>query len=169
MCIVSLTPLVDYSQNIVRYLRDIYFEDEYNPQMARKGFEDIPISDYCALPNYHMVDDGESPEPYARTTNLDISVGKQVAWLREMTDTNRVYGEFSYGGSQEDWVLIRKFARERNNIFQFDTFSPYGNPLEFQYPFVSQSLKDPNFYLQVGIICKAYRPIGRRYMPTIGV
>lgn len=161
MCIVTLTPIVAYKQNIERHLLENNFMDEFNPSMARKGFENVPLSDYLALPL--VSDDNQLNE----VTDLSKSVGKQVAWLREMTAVNRVHGEFSNDGEKEDWVLTRDYIADTQYV-QTANISPYGNPLDFQYPFVSTSLKDPNFHLQVAFKVQAVRPIGRRFMPNLG-
>lgn len=163
MCIVSLTPLVAYSQNIERHLFEHNFMDEFIPDMARKGFENVPLSDYCVLPEY---DTEEGIWTFRR--KYDTVVGKQVAWLREMTDTNRAHGEFSYVGDKRDWLLTRNYLVSNEFGDLSVQISPYGNPLSFQYPFVSQTLGDPNFHLQVAFKCNAIRPVPRRFMPNLG-
>lgn len=163
MCIVSLTPLVAYSQNIERHLLERNFMDEFTPDMARKGFEDIPMSDYCVLPEY----DSEEGVWIQRHSPSSI-VGKQVAWLREMTSVNRVHGEFSNGGEKRDWKLLRNYQVDVPGYGIRNEISPYGNPLQYQYPFVSQDLYSPNFSLEVAFKCEAIRPVPRRFMPNLG-
>lgn len=189
MAIVTVTPLVDYCQNIERYLLENNFEDEFSPQMAQKGFESVPLSDYSVLPDLDVTDDYDNTGIVAQgmtCPDLSMSVGKQVAWLREMTATNRVHGEFATRGMYETWVLKRQYTTLRSKSFSTDTgfsevypdfsgvgitatrsISPYGNPLEWQYPFVAQKVTDPNFFLQASFKVRAVRPIGRRYMPTL--
>lgn len=177
MCIVTLTPLIDYTQNIERHLLETNFMDEFTPDMARKGFEDIPITDYCALPKTildYIRDENNEIERIDVVNNetdvLTRKVGKQIAWLREMTAVNRSHGELSNGGYKRDWILRRDYLVENpsvNNAF-IPQVSPYGNPLAFQYPFITQTITDPNFVLQVGFKVSAYRPIPRRFMPNLG-
>lgn len=179
MAVASVVPEVDYCQNIQRYLLDLRFEDEFSPQYVRRGFETVPRSDYSALveSEYAYIDTGDDVFNgiVQKYPNMAQSVGKQVAWLREMTDTNRVHGEFSNFGKFETWVLKRQYQKwliyddhllPGMHISDF-TFSPYVNPLEWQYPFVGQNSNDPNFYLQLAIKVDAVRPIGRRYMPSL--
>ena len=139
--------------------------DEFNPTMARKGFEDVPLSDYIVLPR--TVRSNEAQNGNLILSDISQSVGKQVAWLREMTAVNRVHGEFSNGGDKEDWVLTRNYLADTQFTTTYN-ISPYGNPLDFQYPFVATSLLDPNFHLQVAFKVNAVRPIGRRFMPNLG-
>lgn len=162
MCIVSLVPLVTYNENIERHLLTHNFMDEFTPDMARKGFESVPLSDYCSLPQYNA--DGTA----AASPVLTTSVGRQVAWLREMTAVNRCHGEFSNGGENYDWLLHRTFIRTNEEGAKSIAISPYGRPTEFQYPFVAQDIFSPNFNLQVAFKCDAYRPIPRKYMPNLG-
>lgn len=168
MCIVSLVPLVTYNENIERHLLTHNFMDEFTPDMARKGFESVPLSDYCALP---QINDNLPGAEYTIITDvvpLDSSVGKQVAWLREMTAVNRCHGEFSNGGENYDWILHRTFRRRTGGNKYLYNISPYGLPTEFQYPFVATDLLSPNFNLQVAIKCDAYRPVPRKFMPNLG-
>lgn len=183
MAVVSVVPEVDYCQNIERYLLDTRFEDEFSPQYAKRGFESVPLSDYNVLPSFGYDPTLQAYTPVAsfggtNYKSLDNTIGKQVAYLREMTDTNRVHGEFSNGGFFETWVLKRRYFVPENLVLNFDgtfisfptgyfNFSPYVNPLEWQYPFVAQNITDPNFYFQVAVKCDAIRPIGRRYMPSL--
>lgn len=183
MCIVTLTPIISYSQNIERHLLENNFMDEFTPDMARKGFENVPLSDYCVLPTGYIsssfagsIQDAPNFEPYFGTSDISNSVGKQVAWLREMTAVNRVHGDFSNGGERNDWVLRRDFQVinaidgdfSENGGYLVNKITPYGHPLAFQYPFVSQDLNSPNFNLQVAFKIDTYSPVPRKFMPNLG-
>lgn len=176
MAIVSLVPLVDYSQNIEHWLLQNNIEDEFSPQMAQRGFEDVPLTDYTALPQFlKQVDIGDSTETFLLDIHFDDVVGKQVAWLHDMTDTPRVHGEFSNYGLYNTWVLSRQYSVQRrfgvagaDSAFDYKAnISPYVNPLDWQYPFVPQTLKDPNFYFQCLFDVKTVSPVGYRFMPTL--
>lgn len=182
MCIVTLTPIISYSQNIERHLLENNFMDEFTPDMARKGFENVPLSDYCVLPTGYVsgfpsTDVHSSDEffPYLDTSRtITQSVGKQVAWLREMTAVNRVHGDFSNGGEKNDWVLRRDFQQlnsfdtSSGDSFLRNVITPYGHPLAYQYPFVSQDLNSPNFNLQCAFKVDTYSPVPRKFMPNLG-
>lgn len=183
MCIVTLTPLISYSQNIERHLLENNFMDEFTPDMARKGFENVPMSDYCVLPTGRLdgsydtdIHDSDVFYPYLTTAEtINQSVGKQVAWLREMTAVNRVHGDFSNGGERNDWVLRRDFQQlslNSNTIndggYLNNVITPYGHPLAFQYPFVAQDINSPNFNLQCAFKIDTYSPVPRKFMPNLG-
>ncbi|WGL31246.1 major capsid protein [Dipodfec virus UOA04_Rod_841] len=178
--IVSLIPLPDYSENIEPDLLRTSFADDYKPQLAQLGFQDVRAGDFSVLPT---TDDdgfitfpGETTVDSSEVSSSDI-VAKQIAWFDLMTDTNRVHGEFSNFGYYDYWVLRRRFRKydakeilsgklsaQSSSVFDM---SRYINPLDWQYPFVGTSLFDPNFFLQFSFDIKAVRPIGKRFMPSM--
>ena len=187
MAIVSILPLVDYSENIEHHLLQNNFEDEFSPQMAQRGFESVPQSDFIALPTfeYDSEFDGDVQIVHLNLKNeMDNVVGKQVAWLHDIAITHRTHGEFARFGELENWCLTRNymklvypinptgagipleppFAEARGEVI----ISPYANPLDWQYPFVSTSVKDPNWYIQCVFDVKDVSPVGYRFMPTLG-
>lgn len=170
MAIVSLVPYVDYCQGIDRSLLLNNFEDEFSPQMAQRGFDDVPLSDYVSIPI--MDQDNGSNESITRLPDFSQVVGKQVAWLSDMTAVNRVHGEFVRGREYETFVLTRNYLRtyynEDTDISESAPYvSPYGFPTDWQYPFVGQSIDDPNWFLQVAFDIKSISPVGYRFMPTL--
>lgn len=193
MAIVSLVPYVDYSMNIERSLLTNLFEDEFSPQMAQRGFEDVPITDYCALPtgSVVVVDDSSDDEENTSTSgyfssfnlssNLQQIVGKQVAWLHDIASTNRVHGNFTRFGDLQTWCLVRDYLKMRTTETTSDgdgsafvtyvdfNLSPYGTPEEWQYMFVADSLKDDNWFMQMSFSVKDISPVGYRFMPTLGL
>lgn len=167
MVIVNLVPMVDYCQNIDSELLKVNFADDYTPEMSQLGFQSAPLTDYSCLPEVVDGQLSDNAKPLFTT-----SVGKQVAWLGEMTDYNRVHGEFSVGGYYESWCLQRRFWHAELNADAaaqnaYTDITQYINPLDFQYPFVGQSLSDPNWFLQMAVDVKTIRPIGKRFMPNL--
>ena len=114
--VASLVPKVDYSQGLERELRETLFSDDYKPEFAQLGFQDVPWSDYSLFPN---LDASGQLVPINSTTNgvttrmyePDTVVGKQVAWMHLMSDVNRVHGEFAENGYYSTWVLRRSFTK----------------------------------------------------------
>lgn len=125
--IAQLVPIVSYCQNIRPELREVSFADEYNPEFAQLGYQDVPLSDYSVLPDSKDVDweaDDVSAETFGFSDNwmndpfyLETSVGRNVAWVHLMTSTNRCHGEYSTLGSRDYWTLQRRYTRffERSN------------------------------------------------------
>lgn len=167
MVIATLVPNVDYVQGVDHEIVKTAFSDDYTPEFAQLGYQKVPLDRYSSLPkfSYDEMKSTDSPDT--------VSVGKQVAWLEEMTDVNRNYGEFSWRGLYSYWVLNRLFSRgiaspDASNLHDFEPkITQYINPLEYQYPFVGQSILDTNWFLQCGLRIKAVRPIGKRYMPNL--
>lgn len=171
MVLYELIPMVDYCQNIDRELLETKFADEYNPEFAQLGFESVPLSDYTVLPDVNA-------NKFVETTPFTSSVGKQVAWLRHMTDYNRVHGEFSNGGLRDFWVLQRRYSKNSGVLpglpgndaapfSQHATITQYVDPLEFKYPFVTRDLTEPSWNLQFALNVNTVRPLGKRFMPTL--
>lgn len=187
MCIVSLVPYVDYSMNIQRELLTNNFEDEFSPQMAQRGFDTVPMTDYCALPvgsvSSFYDDDLQSYRlrEVSLSAPLNRVVGKQVAWLHDMTNTSRVHGNFTRFGDLQTWCLVRDYLKVTEYSSTTDGYvslidstavfelSPYGYPEQWQYMFVANSLDDDNWMAQMVFDVKDVSPVGYRFMPTLGI
>lgn len=176
MVIATLVPNVDYTQGLDYEVSKVDFADDYVPEFSQLGFQSVPLSRYSFLPSFTGAGVGPDFDPVIQADMLDplsTSVGKQVAWLEEMTDVNRNFGEFDWNGLYNYWVLNRRYSLlgQHSTSLSAVQFQPvvtqYINPLEYQYPFVMQTIADPNWFLQVGLRIKAVRPIGKRYMPNL--
>ena len=194
MVCVTLVPMVDYSQGVDPELLETKFADRYFPEMENLGYQKVPQWWYSAQPNIknahiYPSDLQETMTEFQLSTakfdydSVDSVVGKQVAWLPLMTDVNKTYGEFGNGGVYESWILKRRYwstryislprkDAEHNDreyfVWTADVrISQYINPLEFQYPFMAQTITDPNWFLQMALDIKAIRPKGKRFMPTL--
>lgn len=202
--IAQLVPIVSYSQNIDPALRNLNFADDYNPEFSQLGFQDVPISDYTALPtsstfehdsDFLSVSIEDLSSDWRESTDvLDEVVGRNIAFVHLMTSTNRTHGEFSNLGSRDYWVNQRRYTRYFTRDFKYSSavksikeanlyfsdgvktgytlgartmISPYVDPLDYQYPFASQTLFDPHWYLDVWIDAKVVRKIGKRFMPNL--
>ncbi|UNI72427.1 MAG: major capsid protein [Chaetfec virus UA24_2292] len=196
MVCVTLVPMVDYSQGIDPELLRVNYADDYFPEFQQLGYQKVPYSMYSPNANLRVIVNsdgtpvsadevtsmpnpagGSIPLPVPETTLL--SAGKQVAWLDLQTALPRVHGEFADGGYYESWVLKRRFFR-RNlwskvtasgktvlTYLDSTSISHYINPLDYQYPFISQTVNDPNWELQMRFDVKAVLPMGKRYMPNL--
>lgn len=178
--IVSLVPKVDYCQGLERELTETSFSDDYKPQFAQLGYQDVPYSDYSLFP---AASDGlpQTAAEYTGATARTV-VGKQIAWMHLMSDVNRLHGEFATGGEYESYVLRRSFAKIPDDgwqtvgavqprLFAKDVTQVlptyYADPRDWNYPFAYTSPTYDNFFLQVGIRIRAVRPIGKRFMPNL--
>lgn len=151
MCICSLVPKVDYFQGVSDELAHTMMADDYVPEFDNLGFQDVPFGRYNMLTR--MLDN--YPGRWAEQV-----VGKEVAWLSMMTDVNRVHGELSNNGVNQQWALLRRYDH-------FDDDFYYLYPGDFQYMFELNSPGADNYTLQVGFKVRAVRPKGQSYMPTL--
>ena len=170
VCCVALIPKVDYSQGFDKGITDVLFADDYKPQFAQLGYQDVPFSDYTTISKINVADN-VFPEP-----KLDDVVGKQIAWMSLMSNVNRVHGEFSSGGYYETWVLKRRYSsvneyfddariKPRNVTIAYPSY--YVDPREYTYMFANTDFTDDNFMFQIAFDIRAIRPIGKRFMPTL--
>lgn len=169
VCCVSLIPKVDYSQGFDKGLTDTLFSSDYKPQFAQLGYQDVPASNYSAIPS---INDANS----TITQQLDTVVGKQIAWMDLMSNVNRVHGEFTDGGYYESWVLRRRYTEihsfrdDNRTIPSSSTYtapSYYVDPRQYTYMFANTDFRDDNFMFQIAFSIRAVRPIGKRFMPTL--
>lgn len=166
----QLIPCVDYSEGFDIEILRTNFLDEYYPQFAQLGYQNVPKRIYSAMPPLN--DDGIVINIDENNFKMDSSIAKQISWLDLMTDTNRVHGEFSNFGMYEYWVLKRRYTKyasaESSGNLRESSFAltSYIDPLDWQYPFAGQTIGDPNFFFQINLDIKALRPIGKRFMPA---
>lgn len=175
--IVSIVPKVDYCQGVERELREATFADDYKPQFAQLGYQDVPYSDYALIP---VLDKNGIPASFPNPSTIlpDTVVGKQIAWMHLMSDVNRLHGEFATGGEVEPYTLRRDYFKVNswnedigNNLIPKEVVvrkpSYYIDPRDWNYPFAITMPTYDNFFLQVGFNIRAVRPIGKRFMPTL--
>lgn len=172
MVITQLIPMPDYSQGIDPQLIRTTYMDKYKIQLQRLGFQDIPQSIYCSLPNTDT--NGNLVIGNPNSYSPERVLYKQIAWLDLMTATNRVHGDFANFGNKEYWTLNRRFGTytsagsgDTSRAVSRKSFSRYVDPRDWQYPFAGTSLSDHNFFLQLGFGIKAIRPIGKRFTPSM--
>lgn len=171
MVCLRLVPLPDYCQGLEPELREINFADEYSPEFAQKGFDKVSCADYSVMPIF----DEQGNYNIGNSYPVSFAVGKQVSWLRMMTDVNRVHGLFAspfVGRGLDSWVLQRRYwhlvedEQEGATKSQVN-ISQYIYPLDYQYPFQNHRLDTPNWQVQVALNIKAVLPIGKRFMPNL--
>lgn len=178
MVIASITPLIGYTQGFVPEITKTMMADDFNPNLQRVGFENIPRGYYSVYPD-QLLRSTETENVVVVTgdssNNLDYSLGKQIKYIDEMTDVNRSFGRFANPINVDisRWVLTRDYTKVFNQVSESTLLSthfllsPYVNPLEYNEIFSMQDLKEPPFSLHVSFGISAKRPILKRYRPTI--
>lgn len=168
MMIVSLVPEVMYSDGVDKNLLSTRFSDDYSPQFDQVGFQDVPSILYDMRPvvtgnNFYC---GTRPEDV-------VTVGKNVAWMRYLTNVGRVHGGFARGEQYDSYVLSRDYGRTAPvpsvpSFYLESAPNGYAVPMDYQYPFIIQQSDFPNWFFQLDLNIRATRAIGKNYMPTLG-
>lgn len=144
-CITSITPRVDYFQGNDW---DLYLEtmdDLHKPQLDGIGFQDRL---------YRNINSSCPKE------DLDISIGKQPAWIEYMTSVNKTFGNFALI-ENEGWMCL-------NRIFEgIDTYTTYVFPHLYNNIFADTDLTAQNFWIQIGFSTKPRRVMSAKIIPNI--
>lgn len=145
MCITSITPRVDYFQGNEW---DIYLDsldDLHKPQLDGIGFQDR---------QYKLLNSS------AQNGDLDLSIGKQPAWIEYMTNVNKTYGNFALV-ENEGWMCL-------NRIFgDIDTYTTYVFPHLYNNIFADTDITAQNFWVQIGFNTKPRRVMSAKVIPNI--
>lgn len=185
MVICNITPLVTYSQGINYNLLKFKMHDDYNPNFQRLGFQNVAKALYSPLPDildYSPVESGDSTDyvPIGANGDTSVSVGKQIAWINDISDVNHSRGEFNGSdGLYRDMVLNRRYTMSwlENSVsgnplyYQRFELNPYVNPFENRDIFTLDPAQYGNYSspwsLHIAFNIQAKRPIGKRYRPNL--
>lgn len=144
-CITSITPRVDYFQGNEW---DLYLEsldDLHKPQLDGIGFQDRLYR--------HL-------NSACKREELNISIGKQPAWIQYMTNVNKTYGNFALV-ENEGWMCL-------NRIFDsVDTYTTYVQPHLYNNIFADTDLTAQNFWVQIAFNYKPRRVMSAKIIPNI--
>lgn len=144
-CITSITPRVDYFQGNEW---DLYLEsldDLHKPQLDGIGFQDRLYR--------HL-------NSACKREELNISIGKQPAWVQYMTNVNKTYGNFALV-ENEGWMCL-------NRIFDsVDTYTTYVQPHLYNNIFADTDLTAQNFWVQIAFNYKPRRVMSAKIIPNI--
>lgn len=144
-CITSITPRVDYYQGNEW---DIYLnslDDLHKPQLDGIGFQDR---------QYKLLNAS------AQNGDLELSIGKQPAWIEYMTNVNKTFGNFALV-ENEGWMCL-------NRIFgDIDTYTTYIQPHLYNNIFADTDLTAQNFWVQIAFNMKPRRVMSAKVIPNI--
>ena len=98
MGLVTITPMVDYSQGNDFDLNLFTMDDLHKPALDGIGYQD--------LMNEQRAWWTASQEGLKIT---DTTPGKSVAWIDYMTNFNKTFGNFAAGESEDFMVLNRNY------------------------------------------------------------
>jgi len=160
MGIISLTPIIDYSQGN-RWEANLKHMDElHKPSLDQIGYQDL-LTDQLAFWDT-TIENGSAAV-------LFNSVGKQPAWVNYMTNVNRVYGNFALPDNNMFMVLNRRYTPDydANGIPGIKDITTYIDPAKYSYIFADGSLDSMNFWTQISCDITARRKMSSKVMPNL--
>lgn len=138
MGLVSITPMVDYSQGNDFDLNLQTIDDIHKPALDGIGYQDLIQEQMAGETSVYVNGPG--------ITNLKhLSANKTLAWIDYMTNYNRTFGDFAAGESLDFMVLNRRYDIQNNQIKDLTT---YIDPQKYIEIFADTAIDSQNFWLQ---------------------
>lgn len=145
--IVSITPLVDYSQgnDWDNWLETM--DDLHKPQLDGIGYQDLIENKMHGL------------------AKPGLAVGKQPAWLDYMTNFNKTFADFAAGEEESYMVLNRIYNVDDNG--KITNATTYINPKDYTYIFATNTETNRDFWVQIGCGVNARRVMSAAQIPLM--
>ncbi len=154
MGIVSLTPIIDYSQGNKYDVNLKTLDNLHKPALDGIGFED-KITDTMAWFDTIVQQDGDL---------VLNKVGKQPAWINYMSNVNQCRGNFAEQEKEMFMTLNRRYEHSENGI---DDLTTYVDPSKYNYIFAQESLDSRNFWVQISNKITARRKMSAKIIPNL--
>lgn len=147
MGIVSITPLVDYSQgnDWDNWLETM--DDLHKPQLDGIGYQDLMQNKMHGL------------------AKPNLAIGKQPAWLDYMTNFNKAFADFAAGEKESYMVLNRIY--NVNDAGAITNATTYINPKDYTYIFATNTETNRDFWVQIGCGVTARRVMSAAQIPLM--
>lgn len=158
--IVSLTPIITYSQGNQWDVNLKTMDDFHKPSLDQIGFQDL-ITDQLAFWDT-ITDDAANVDFY--------SAGKQPAWINYMTAVNVSKGNFAIENNQMWMTLNRRYEPSidaPNNAYQIKDLTTYIDPVKFNYIFAEGRRDSMNFWTQIALNITARRKMSAKQIPNL--
>lgn len=161
MGIISLTPLLDYSQGNKWDVNLKTIDDLHKPDLDQIGFQDLITEKMAWWSTYW---DGSKI--------VQQSAGKQPAWIDYMTNVNQVRGNFAIDGNEMFMTLNRRYEAASINPLspvpqKIKDLTTYIDPEKYNQIFAMTSLDAQNFWVQIGLDIEARRKMSAKVMPNL--
>ena len=141
MGLVSITPMIDYSQGNDFDLNLQTIDDIHKPALDGIGYQDL-IQEQMAGET-SVYNNGPA------INNLKhLVVNKTLAWIDYMTNYNRTFGDFATGQPLDFMVLNRRYDVQDNKIKDLTT---YIDPQKYIEIFADTAIDSQNFWIQTVI------------------
>lgn len=156
MGLVSITPIIDYSQGNDWDIHLKAMNELHPPEMDEIGFQDL-ITEEMAWWDTEW--DEENSEWVQK------SAGKQPAWINYMTELPKTYGNFAIANNEMFMTLNRRYEYEEG--VGIKDLTTYIDPAKYNFIFAQTSLDSQNFWVQIGIKNTARRLMSAKVMPNL--
>lgn len=135
MGLIAITPMVDYSQGNDFDLNLFTMDDLHKPALDGIGYQDL-MNEQRAWWTAEQ----------DKTSIVDTTPGKSVAWIDYMTNFNKTFGNFAAGENEDFMVLNRNYEEDDKN--GISNGSTYINPQEHIDIFADTAIDSQNFWVQ---------------------
>lgn len=153
--IISLTPRIDYSQGNKWDIHLKTMDDLHKPALDEIGFQELITE--------QMVWWGTAA---SGNDWIQLSAGKQPAWLNYMTNVNRTFGNFAIRDNEMFMTLNRRYEQDGNTSNPLD-LTTYIDPVKFNNIFAETARDAQNFWTQIGVDITARRKMSAKLMPNL--
>lgn len=153
--LVSITPIIDYSQGNDWDTHLKSMDELHPPEMDAIGFQDLITEEAAWWDTEWDTTTGEW---------IQKSAGKQPAWINYMTSLPKTYGNFAIQSNEMFMTLNRRYEKDANGIKDLTT---YIDPSKYNFIFAETALDSQNFWVQIGIRMEARRLMSAKVMPNL--
>lgn len=153
----AITPMIDYSQGNEWDITNLKtMDDLHKPALDGIGYEDSLIQHRTWFGSQGMAD-GEQ---------IDLAVGKTVAWINYMTNYNKTFGNFAAGESESFMCLNRNYEYDPVNN-EVGDLTTYIDPSKHNEIFADTNIDAMNFWLQTACNIQVRRCISAKQIPNL--
>lgn len=153
----AITPMIDYSQGNEWDITNLKtMDDLHKPALDGIGYEDSLIQHRAWFGSQGMTDGQQ----------IDLAVGKTVAWINYMTNYNKTFGNFAAGESESFMCLNRNYEYNtaKNEVGDLTT---YIDPSKHNEIFADTNIDAMNFWLQTACNIQVRRCISAKQIPNL--
>lgn len=153
----AITPMVDYSQGNEWDITNLKtMDDLHKPALDGIGYEDSLIQHRAWFGSQGMMDGQQ----------IDLAVGKTVAWINYMTNYNKTFGNFASGESESFMCLNRNYEYNTANN-EVGDLTTYIDPSKHNEIFADTNIDAMNFWLQTACNIQVRRSISAKQIPNL--
>lgn len=153
----AITPMIDYSQGNEWDITNLKtMDDLHKPALDGIGYEDSLIQHRAWFGSQGMIDGQQ----------IDLAVGKTVAWINYMTNYNKTFGNFAAGESESFMCLNRNYEYNTVNN-EVGDLTTYIDPSKHNEIFADTNIDAMNFWLQTACNIQVRRCISAKQIPNL--